>query len=532
MAYADVVMADAPVAYWRRLGPVAGSLPGNGGLGAVDVSGHNANFPGWNAGGAAATYPKDGPSLIATDNASPSFSFVPSSNVFEFAGNITTNFPLLNPSSMSMSLWVQATSFPSGTWADMVRKGNQYAVFAEWFGGAHVLTARVFVGGGPQTLHGPALTAGQTYHVGMTYDNGVLRLFLDGDQVAERTDLPAAPIQDTGANLVFAQFDSVSNGWNGYLDEVAIFNSALTPARMLAHYEAGTGVVSGGEVVGAASLVGAGTLGIAARRRRLAAVALTGVGVLQVAPAPDPPNNTTPPFLSGTPEVGSSLSCTVGAWGGQAPFTFTRQWRRNGFAITGATGSSYPLTAADEGTTVNCAVTATNVGGPSTAQSNGVTVTAAPEVPVVPQTGVAPNVAGWTEAQDRLRRLLGTTVAFLIPPTLTAEDYPPGTSLDPETGFPFDPTVEHISLEEAERVDVVASVVHRPIDTDVRDAALDMPIGLVPSSNAALIISLEDRQRTEGATEVEIWGERYRITEWRRDGLTVQNRWIVFTQER
>jgi hypothetical protein len=143
-----------------------------------------------------------------------------------------------------------------------------------------------------------------------------------------------------------------------------------------------------------------------------------------------------------------------------------------------------------------------------------------------------PNVAGWMEAQDRLRTLLGTTVYFLIPPTLTAEDYPPGTSLDPETGFPFDPTVEIVSQEEAERIEVVASVVHRPIDTDVRDAALDMPVGLVPSSNAALIISLADRERTEGATEVEIWGERYRITEWRRDGLTVQNRWIVFTQER
>jgi hypothetical protein len=143
-----------------------------------------------------------------------------------------------------------------------------------------------------------------------------------------------------------------------------------------------------------------------------------------------------------------------------------------------------------------------------------------------------PNIAGWTEAQDRLRRKLGTTVYFLIPPTLTVEDYPPGTSLDPETGFPFDPTVEHTSGEQAQRIEVVAAVVHRPIDTDVRDAALDMPIGLVPSSNAALIISLEDRPRVESATEVEIWGERYRITEWRRDGLTAQNRWIVFTQER
>jgi hypothetical protein len=145
---------------------------------------------------------------------------------------------------------------------------------------------------------------------------------------------------------------------------------------------------------------------------------------------------------------------------------------------------------------------------------------------------VEPDIAGWADAQDRLRQKLGTVVVFLIPPTLTPEDYPADTSFDPETGLPFDPTIEHTSGEEPERVEVVAAVIHRPIDTDVRDAAADTPIGLVPSSNAALLISLADRPRAEGATEVEVWGERYRITEWRRDGLTVQNRWIVFLQER
>jgi hypothetical protein len=236
-SYANVIAADSPAGYWRHLGLVDGSLPGNGGLGAIDSSGHNAHLPGWNNGGAATTYPKNGSSLVETYSADPSFSFVQDSNVFQYPGNLPVSVAI--PASVSVSFWMQASSFASGTHVDLVRKGDQYAVYAEASSGNHVLAAKVYVGGASQILLGPVLNAGQSYHVGMTYDNGVLRLFLDGAQVAERTDLPAAPIGDLGQTLAFAQAASSANAYAGLLDEVAIFDHALTPARILAQYTIG-----------------------------------------------------------------------------------------------------------------------------------------------------------------------------------------------------------------------------------------------------------------------------------------------------
>jgi hypothetical protein len=523
MPYSDVVMADAPVGYWRL----------------ADLTDSSGNGLALTQGGTVT----DVPSLLASDPANGAKRFFTDYQVDRLTH---ADDPLLRlTSAFSMEAWVKPAFVDR---FQILQKFQSYSLYLRTDGKfrAEVYTSSGFYGAESTTI----ATSSGVYHVVGTFDGSNVRLYVNGALEAT-TPTPGTPLNNTNQFCLGADPGN-AGGWWGVIDEPAVYHTVLTPARVLARYNAGVGV--GGVVDGAVSLLGAGALTVAPRRRRhavasllgagaltaaalrrrAAAAALTGVGVLHVVASPSPPKNIALPSLSGTPEVGSTLTCTVGAWGGEAPFTFARQWRRNGFVIPGATASSYLLTGGDEGTSVHCSVTATNAGGVTTAQSAAVAVVAAPPPPVIPATGVGgqPNVAGWMEAQDRLRRMLGTTVEFLIPPTLTAEDYPPGTSLDPETGFPFDPTVEIVSQEAAERIEVVASVVHRPIDTDVRDAALDMPVGLVPSSNAALIISLEDRDRTEGATEVEIWGERYRITEWRRDGLTVQNRWIVFTQER
>jgi hypothetical protein len=136
---------------------------------------------------------------------------------------------------------------------------------------------------------------------------------------------------------------------------------------------------------------------------------------------------------------------------------------------------------------------------------------------------VEPDIAGWADAQDRLRQKLGTVVVFLIPPTLTPEDYPADTSFDPETGLPFDPTIEHTSGEEPERVEVVASVVHRPIDTDVRDAAADTPIGLVPPATPPCSSRLGGSTRSPKVQRKSRSGASATASpNARRDGLTVR----------
>lgn len=83
-----------------------------------------------------------------------------------------------------------------------------------------------------------------------------------------------------------------------------------------------------------------------------------------------PPVNTAAPAVTGISAVGNALSVTNGTWTGA--LSFTRQWRRNGTPIAGATGTTYRLVAADEGATIDAVVTATNSYGIAAAASNRV----------------------------------------------------------------------------------------------------------------------------------------------------------------
>lgn len=86
------------------------------------------------------------------------------------------------------------------------------------------------------------------------------------------------------------------------------------------------------------------------------------------------PKNTAPPAISGTAQVGSTLTASQGTWSGN-PTKYTYAWNRcdskgnNCAAISGATSSTYTVTAADAGTTLRVAVTASNSTGSTTATS-------------------------------------------------------------------------------------------------------------------------------------------------------------------
>ncbi len=89
----------------------------------------------------------------------------------------------------------------------------------------------------------------------------------------------------------------------------------------------------------------------------------------------NPPVNVSVPTISGPPQQGSTLIASTGGWSGTPPFTYFYQWSHcdasgNGCApILGATGSSYPLTSADIGTTLYVTVTASNSVGVASASS-------------------------------------------------------------------------------------------------------------------------------------------------------------------
>ena len=87
-----------------------------------------------------------------------------------------------------------------------------------------------------------------------------------------------------------------------------------------------------------------------------------------VAGSGQPTHNTSPPVISGTPEEGQTLTCSNGTWD-HSPTSFTRQWNRNGLAISGATGSTYTVPAGAAGSSLSCTVTAENSANPAVVES-------------------------------------------------------------------------------------------------------------------------------------------------------------------
>jgi hypothetical protein len=109
--------------------------------------------------------------------------------------------------------------------------------------------------------------------------------------------------------------------------------------------------------------------------------------VVQAAAVAGPPRATTTPTISGTPQVGQTLTANTGSWAGAQPFTFSYRWRRcdrtggSCADIGGATAKTYVLTSADLDTTLRVRVTARNSRGSASSTSAPSAVIAKAEAP-------------------------------------------------------------------------------------------------------------------------------------------------------
>ena len=108
---------------------------------------------------------------------------------------------------------------------------------------------------------------------------------------------------------------------------------------------------------------------------------------------PSAPSNTAVPTIGGTTTVGQMLTVSPGSWAG-SPTSYQYTWRRctpTCAAIPGATTSTYTLTVADAGATIQVLVWAVNAAGHGAATS---AQTATVSAGSVPTNTVAPTVSG------------------------------------------------------------------------------------------------------------------------------------------
>ena len=124
--------------------------------------------------------------------------------------------------------------------------------------------------------------------------------------------------------------------------------------------------------------------------------------------AATPPANTTPPSITGTAQVGQTLTLDQGTWSGNPPPTLSRKWQScNGGGcsdVPGATGTTYVVAASDENRTLKAVVTAMNSQG--TAQA--VTAPTGTVVPQPPGNTALPVVSGTAQVGQSLSTTNGS----------------------------------------------------------------------------------------------------------------------------
>lgn len=116
------------------------------------------------------------------------------------------------------------------------------------------------------------------------------------------------------------------------------------------------------------------------------------------------PVNTEAPAVTGTAEVGQTLTTTNGTWTGTPAPTYARQWRRGDTDIEDETGTTYLLVEDDEGQSITCVVTATNSVGTETATSNSI----GPVAGIAPSFNVDPVLSGTPTVGETLTVTNGT----------------------------------------------------------------------------------------------------------------------------
>ncbi|HET7513843.1 MAG TPA: hypothetical protein VFJ60_03490 [Gaiella sp.] len=147
-------------------------------------------------------------------------------------------------------------------------------------------------------------------------------------------------------------------------------------------------------------------LGVLAAAAAFAAAMLVGTGPGAAATQARPVNQT-PPTISGTAQVGSTLTARDGQWTGN-PTGFDYSWRRcdtDGGScsnISGATDKTYVLKQVDQGNTIRLRVTARNADGRTAATSVPTAVVQAAAPPTSNPCDKNPPVASELKPPERL----------------------------------------------------------------------------------------------------------------------------------
>jgi hypothetical protein len=433
-SYSSAVTADAPVGYWR-LGEASGSS-------AADASG-NGNVGSYVSGvqlGAAGAVAGDTDTAAGFDGVAGRMS-VPDKAALRLNGSFSIEF--------WAKLRAAANSFPG-----ILRKGDGSSGGSGWFIYYNTTNLRLnFQRAGVDgrlTSSAGALSASAYKHYVLSYDasSSTLRWYVNGalDSTYTGVSFPASTDTSTLDLGVGHDFG------NEFLDDVAVYSSALSATRVSAHYTAGT--LGCSDIAGATGSTYTLTSADIGRLVSARVTASNAAGSAAMTSAPTDavqagdPGETTPPSISGTLRNGQTLSAGNGAWTGTQPIAFSYQWQRcdptgaNCVDIAGATGQTYTLTAADVGSTMQVEVTGSNSVGSETDTAETGVVEVAGGDPIFAGAGDIADVAGGSTGDAATANVLSAIVTLNPGRTtiFTAGDNAYENGTQTEFNNNFDPT--------------------------------------------------------------------------------------------
>ena len=221
MTYREVVLADAPVGYWR--------LGDSGPAARDEVGGDDGAFSN------GCERAVDG-ALVGDPD--PAVGFDGTLCQIELGDQPQLRFE--GTSTFSLEVWVRRSTAPNYYHFITRETRNSsapidgYALFEdEAPDGAAVERA---VAGNVVRTPGGLLAPGRFVHVVGTYDGAELALFVDGNLVSS---IPDTRTMATFTNLPLLGVHATGARFAGVMDEIAIYDHALAPARIALHHEIG-----------------------------------------------------------------------------------------------------------------------------------------------------------------------------------------------------------------------------------------------------------------------------------------------------
>jgi len=147
----------------------------------------------------------------------------------------------LNMASITVEAWVKTFVSPPIDWSTIAAKGYQSANNHFWLMYRNGYFGLEYGNGTSRTTASHTITPRQDtwYHIVGTYANGSGYVYVNGVRGAERTAISG----DLGTNTYILTMGRASYTpnyyWNGLIDEVHIYSTALTSAQIQSQYYAG-----------------------------------------------------------------------------------------------------------------------------------------------------------------------------------------------------------------------------------------------------------------------------------------------------